>query len=177
MNSIAAQERVVVVDIDGTIADTRHRQHLVPEGDGRRTDEGWREFHLAAERDKPVAHALEVMRGLMLNGDAEILFLTARPEWMRTRTVEWLRRHVFDRDDNFELLMRPAGNLDRASDMKPKMLAEHFGNLETALERVLLVLEDSEKNAASLTSAGFEVIMVLGHGEHGRDVPPEASGS
>ena len=154
----------IVVDIDGTLSDSRHRQHLAPDGPDRKTDEGWRMFHEASEDDKPVEHAIAVVSAMTAVG-VKVMFLTARPEWMRERTIRWLRSHVVEDGAELHLLMRPAGNLERASEMKPRLLAEFFGTIEDARRQIVFVLEDSVKNETALIQAGFDLLMVSGYGE------------
>jgi hypothetical protein len=114
----AASERpIVIVDIDGTIADVHHRLHHI-EGRGRKN---WKRFFEEMDRDTPIPAVIAKVRELA--ADSEIVMLTGRPERYRARTVAWLERHEvpFDR-----LLMRPDG--DRRSDFVTK--EELLGELE-----------------------------------------------
>lgn len=169
---------VVVVDIDGTIADTRHRKHLVP-SDVRwetATDEMWRAFNLASERDSPVRTTMAVVKGLVITRAVNVLFVTARPDWLREGTLRWLARHMEDEfslyghkfvnGQGYRLLMRPEGNLDDSATLKKMLLASHFGSLEKAIEHTLLVLEDCDESATALVDAGFDVMLVRGYGHH-----------
>jgi FMN phosphatase YigB (HAD superfamily) len=100
---------IIIVDIDGTIADVHHRLHHI-EGRGRKN---WKRFFEAMDRDTPIANVIDRVRELA--SDSEIVMLTGRPEQYRERTAAWLERYdvPFDR-----LLMRPDG--DHRSDFVTK---------------------------------------------------------
>ena len=119
---------MIVVDIDGTIADNIHRQHLAPRGAGSNGDDAsWFPFHWASERDLPVRHTVELVTALR-NSGAEVLFLTARKEWMRDHTDHWLRANVFS-DYGYTLLMRPKDDDRKASDVKMTLLRDLFDSM------------------------------------------------
>jgi phosphoglycolate phosphatase-like HAD superfamily hydrolase len=114
-----ANRPVVIVDIDGTIADVHHRLHHI---EGRGRNKNWKAFFEAMDRDPPIPPVIAKVRELA--ADNEIVMLTGRPEDYRQRTVAWLERH----DVPFEqLLMRPGG--DRRSDFvtKEELLATLAG--------------------------------------------------
>jgi hypothetical protein len=100
---------IVIVDIDGTVADVHHRLHHI-QGRGRKN---WKRFFEAMDDDTPIASVIEKVRELA--ADSQIVMLTGRPEHYRDRTVAWLERFdvPFDR-----LLMRPDG--DHRSDFVTK---------------------------------------------------------
>jgi hypothetical protein len=72
-----------VFDIDGVVADVRHRVHHVA---GRWKD--WDSFFDTADED-PV---LEIGASLVLEmaEEHDIVWLTGRPDWLRRTTVTWL---------------------------------------------------------------------------------------
>lgn len=74
--------RVVTVDIDSTIADTRHRWHMVKDN----PNPDWLEYALASENDKPAN--IEFLKTLLLKYD--IVFVSSRPEAARSVTLKWL---------------------------------------------------------------------------------------
>lgn len=86
---------LAVLDIDGVVADVRHRLHHLQRG-------RWDRFFGAADSDP----LLEQGRALAedLAGSHEIVWLTGRPEWLRELTSAWLDRHGLP---GRELHMRP----------------------------------------------------------------------
>ncbi|UER54433.1 hypothetical protein HJG43_07665 [Kineosporiaceae bacterium SCSIO 59966] len=91
----------VVLDLDGVLADTRHRMHYLT---GRRKD--WDGFFAAAVDDPVHPEGLAVAREALARGST-VVYLSGRPEHLRRDTVDWLRS--VDAPDG-ELLLRPEGD-------------------------------------------------------------------
>lgn len=91
----------VIMDLDGTLADGRHRLHLLPKKDYHLT-ESWTEFNLAAVDDLPLEDNIAICNALWKMGYT-VVILTGRSDVAREITEEWLRRHgvCFD-----QLIMR-----------------------------------------------------------------------
>ncbi|MFF9479822.1 hypothetical protein [Streptomyces sp. NPDC014733] len=77
---------LAVFDLDGTLADTGHRQHFL---DRRPRD--WAAFFAAAPEDPPLAEGVALI--LADARDCEIVYLTGRPEKYRRPTLDWLAAH------------------------------------------------------------------------------------
>ncbi|WP_299531862.1 hypothetical protein [uncultured Streptomyces sp.] len=77
---------LAVFDLDGTLADTAHRQHFL---EGARRD--WDGFFSAASDDPPLAEG--VRRAVESAPECEVVYLTGRPERCRRDTLDWLARH------------------------------------------------------------------------------------
>ncbi len=91
---------LAVVDVDGVVADVRHRlHHLDP-------PKSWPAFFAEAENDPLLPQGAELVADL-LGGRHEIVWLTGRPEWLRPVTRRWLHRHGLPVQ---ELHMRPDGD-------------------------------------------------------------------
>jgi phosphoglycolate phosphatase-like HAD superfamily hydrolase len=93
-------KRVYVFDIDGTLSDTTHRQHLIPKD--------WPAFFAACDRDPPIPHMIEVASHIA--GADDILFATGRSEDVREKTLAWLRAHLGMWIFSEDLYMRPSGD-------------------------------------------------------------------
>lgn len=91
---------LAVFDIDGVVADVRHRLHHLG---GRSKD--WASFFAAAGDDTPLPEGFALVADL--GRRHEIVWLTGRPEWLRVTTAQWLRRHDLPAG---ELFMRPGGD-------------------------------------------------------------------
>jgi hypothetical protein len=75
---------VAVLDIDGVVADVRHRLHHLD-----RRPKDWSGFFTAAADDTPLVEGVALATDLARSHD--VVWLTGRPEWLRTTTSRWLR--------------------------------------------------------------------------------------
>lgn len=100
----------VVVDIDGVLADASGRQHHLDNARGVRN---WKAFFGAVGEDPP----LQATRALLdlLPEDLVVVLLSARPNWVFERTLDWLARHEIRWD---LLVLRGDGAMDPASAFK-----------------------------------------------------------
>jgi len=131
-----------VIDIDGVLADVRHRLHHL---ESRPKD--WESFFAAAPTDPLLVEGLEV--ALDLAGEHEIVYLTGRPEHCRGDTQLWLSKFGF-----------PAGRLimRRNSDHRPARMTkvEELNRLQQQ-RPVSLLVDDDERVVAAATAAGYTV--------------------
>ncbi|WP_428950667.1 LNS2 domain-containing protein [Streptomyces sp. cg35] len=74
---------LAVFDLDGTLADTAHRQRFL---EGRPRD--WDAFFAAAPDDPPLAEGIALARKSA--EECQVVYLTGRPERCRADTEEWL---------------------------------------------------------------------------------------
>jgi phosphoglycolate phosphatase-like HAD superfamily hydrolase len=77
---------IAVFDIDGVLADARHREHHVASA-----PKDWAAFFGAVAGDSLLEHGVALLRELAEEG--EIVLLSGRPESTRRDTEEWLQRH------------------------------------------------------------------------------------
>jgi phosphoglycolate phosphatase-like HAD superfamily hydrolase len=77
---------LAVFDIDGVVADVRHRLHHIEGG-----QRDWRAFHRAAVHDPPLAEGLALVAEL--GREHRVVWLSGRPEWARRLTRDWLAGH------------------------------------------------------------------------------------
>lgn len=119
---------LAVFDLDGTLADVRHRLHHLQ---GRRKD--WDAFFAAAGQDPPLAAGIAL--AVESARECEVVYVTGRPERCREDTVQWLRAHGL-----------PAGELAmRASrDHRPARLAKPQLLRRLAAGRVVAVVVDDD---------------------------------
>jgi hypothetical protein len=87
---------LAVFDIDGVVADVRHRLHHLHRP-GR-----WAQFFRAADADPLLAEGAALVADLAREHD--IVWLTGRPDWLRDTTAGWLAQHGLP---GTELHMRP----------------------------------------------------------------------
>lgn len=132
----------VVLDIDGVLADVRHRLHHL-----ERRPKDWDAFFAAAKFDEVLHAGAEFARTAATTH--VVVYLTGRPDRLRDDTDDWLRRHALPEGD---LLMRSDGDRRPAAVMKLQMLRRL-----RAEYTVDLVVDDDPVVAQAAASAGFAV--------------------
>jgi hypothetical protein len=137
-----SQRPVAVVDVDGVVADVRHRVgHL----DARPRD--WDAFFAAAGNDPPLAEG--VARVTALSTDHDIVWLTGRPEHLRQPTLDWFARHGLP---SGRLIMR------RGHDRRPAKVVKRAELRRLAAGRVVdIVIDDDPAVVAALAADGWPV--------------------
>jgi phosphoserine phosphatase len=135
----------IVVDLDGTLANSSHRDHFAQSGD-------WDAFHGALGYDTPSPDVASVVNALH-EQDYDILIVTGRPETYRRATMDWFAAHHLP--VGTDLLMRPAEDWRSDTEVKVDLLAGFFGGLDEAHKNVLTILEDRDKMVERWRSAGF----------------------
>lgn len=135
--------RVAVFDIDGVLADVRHRLHHI-ETPRRDWDAFFGEVSADAVLEQGRAEALAAM-----SSGLAIIYLTGRPERCRQDTVQWLVDHDLPVGD---VLMR------QDSDRRPARIikVEALRRLSRTCEVAYLLDDDPEVTGAA-ASAGFSV--------------------
>lgn len=112
----------VVFDLDGTLSDTSHRNHLVRPTNGPKD---WKTFHELSILDMPHLMARNVFNELSKNHWVEIW--TGRDIAMLDATLSWLARHDFG---GFQALnMRAAGDFREDWIIKEEWAQKRMPNL------------------------------------------------
>lgn len=133
---------LAVFDIDGVVADVRHRLHHL---ERRRS---WRAFFDAADQDTLLTEGARLVADL---GRAhEIVWLTGRPEWLRETTVDWLAEHGLPGD---ELHLRPHG------DYRPAALYKLGVLRDLAPRGIAAVIDDDDEVIRAAVTAGFPALL------------------
>lgn len=148
----APKEPIVIVDIDGTVADSDGRMRLHPKNrPGVPASLAWDEFHRAAKHDP--AHEEIVALAVTLSLRFPLFFLTGRREEDRAMTRAWLDAHDLPVR---RLMMRPRS--DRRPDFVVK--AEMLAALRAEGFEPLFAIEDRARVAAMFRAAGVRVLHV-----------------
>ena len=105
---------IYIFDLDGTIADNKHREHLI-----KQENPDWDAYYLAAGADTPIWPVRWLIDELC--GRAVIKIWSGRGEVARDITVEWLGRHNVLYD---QLLMRPSGDFTPDTELKERWYHE-----------------------------------------------------
>jgi phosphoglycolate phosphatase-like HAD superfamily hydrolase len=144
-----------IFDLDGTLADIRHRRHFV-----ERDRKDWRSFFAACVDDEPIPQAIETLRCLH-RGGAEIWVWSGRSDEVREETVRWLKRHRIWRclpwfvPEKFR--MRKAGDHQPDDKLKSIWLSE----IEpTEYDRLTAIFDDRKRVVDMWRSAGVPCYQV-----------------
>jgi len=138
---------IVIVDMDGTLADVGHRLHHI-KGAGQKN---WKAFFELMDDDPPNREVVDMVANYAR--DHEILIVTGRPETYRRRTADWLSRNAvpFSR-----IYMRPNGD-HRPDYVVKKEILESLGSDKKS---VALVIDDRPSVCDMWRSCGLKVHQV-----------------
>jgi uncharacterized HAD superfamily protein len=141
-------KKCIWVDIDGTIANTDHRQHHMQ----KNPKKNYKAFHDAMHLDEPHSEILWLIQTLYMDGN-QIVIATGREEKFKERTVEWLTKHNVPYD---ALYMCRDG--DNRSDAITKLeLLEH---MQKDGYDPYIFLEDRQRVVDALRVIGKKVLQV-----------------
>lgn len=145
---IPMTDKVVIFDIDGTLADTTHRLHYIYPPAGQKKN--WGKFFAEAKNDPLIPHVAELVRMYRIRGHIPYL-VTGRPESMRADTEEWLLNHGIRYS---MLLMRPLGDHRPDYIVKEEIIKPHFDP-----EDVICAYEDRLHVAEMWRKLGIPVML------------------
>jgi phosphatidate phosphatase APP1 len=151
MGRVSEKPMVAVVDIDGVVADVRHRLHHVT---GRPKD--WRAFFADAHDDGLLAEGVHTVRSLAEVYD--IVYLSGRPERLRTVTERWFDQHSLPAGP---LMLRPLDDYRPSSVYKVEVL-----ELLAETRTVVVLVDDDPRVLDAARRAGFDVLPATWMGEH-----------
>lgn len=134
---------LAVFDLDGTLADSGHRQHYL---EGRRRD--WNGFFSAAVDDPPLPEGVRLALDSAEN--CEVRYLTGRPERCRRDTVAWLAEQGLP---DGQVYMR------RDDDRRPARHTKLAILKRLGREReIRMLVDDDELVCDAAEQAGFTVV-------------------
>ena len=107
-------KKIILCDIDGTIANNDHRQHFL---EGKKD---WDGFFSKLSDDAPIYSVINLVNEEHQKGN-KIVFLTGRPEKYRYSTTLWLKDFF-----NFEIVLFMRKNNDKNNKLRVKK--EIFNN-------------------------------------------------
>ena len=141
---VDARPSCAVFDVDGVLADVRHRLHHL-----ERRPKDWGAFFGAMSEDPPLAQGIEMAREEAAGG-SRVVYLTGRNERYRQQTSAWLTEHGCPQG---QLVMRPDHDRRPARFFKPEALRR----LATGLD-VTVVVDDDEAVVTVLRAARWNVV-------------------
>ena len=123
---------VLIVDIDGVIADATAHQHYL-----NGTSQDWENFFEAALNSRVFREGRELVKSL--DASKPIFLMTARPSYLLEKTIHWLNQNKIFWD---ALLMREE-NDDRSS---PEVKLDLLRDLIECGYKPTLALDDDPRN-------------------------------
>ena len=134
---------LAVVDVDGVLADVRHRLHHV-----NQRPKDWAAFFAAAPGDPVLDVGRETVRRLAEVYD--VVYLSGRPERYRDDTLAWFARHELPKGD---LLLR------RAGDHRPARVTK-IEAMDRLSERapIAVLVDDDPLVCEAARAAGYDVL-------------------
>jgi hypothetical protein len=134
-----------IFDLDGTLADNRHRRHLI-EGE----DKQWRKYLNKCSEDNPVSKVAKKAR--KLSDKFEIVILTMRSDEVEQKTWKWLKKHDIPFD---ELIMLPEGKWNvEGPDFKQEKLSD--------LDNSVMAFDNKIENCKMFRDNGLKSYHVKG---------------
>ena len=142
-------KKIVIIDIDGTVADLQDRLHHITGN----AEADWDAFFDACEHDRPFQDMVDLL--YVLDQHYWFVFITGRPERIRATTNCWLRK-VLGQTQTAALFMRADGDF-RPDDVVKKELFEKSGILPS---EVAFVLEDRDRVVKMWRDIGIRCLQV-----------------
>lgn len=143
MSSAPTDRPLAVFDVDGVLADVRHRLHHL---ESRPKD--WNAFFDAARHDPPLEPGIALCKESAR--DCEVVYVTGRPERCRRDTLAWFAERGLPEGT---LSMRGEGDR-RPARMAKLQLLRRLARGRT----VAVVVDDDLQVCDAYESAGFRVL-------------------
>lgn len=144
MTATAPPRKIVIVDMDGTLADVSHRLHHLTG-----PKKNWKKFFGAMSDDPPSEIVMNWVKALA--ADYEVVIMTGRPEAYRSVTETWLSDHGVRYSS---LLMR------RDGDHRPDHVVKRELLDRTDKDRVAFVIDDRPSVCEMWRGCGLKVFQV-----------------
>lgn len=133
---------IVICDIDNCISDDRHRRHHIGAGTLTEGRDPYETYNSLCGEDEPCDPNIARVMRTANKHDAELVFITGRPEAQRKATTTWLRKHacqahpiVFMRPDNCKL-PSPA--------LKVMLVGKALSSMNATIAAVVAAFDDRE---------------------------------
>jgi hypothetical protein len=123
-----------ICDIDGTVADGKHRIHLLE-------NKEYDAYYALTLQDKPIDNVIKTILFLM-QGGADVWFFSGRKETCKTDTQEWLQSNLHITVPDHELVMRRYNDFRDDVEVKQEMLDNM---LDIDRERLIGVFDDRQR--------------------------------
>lgn len=139
-------KKIILCDIDGTIANVDHRLHYVK-------DKKWDDFFDAMYNDKPIFSIYDKMIKDVDSNNAFLVFVTGRPERYREMTIDWLKKYYNLNRTSFLLFMRSNGDYRKDFVTKEYFLEKLFRDFN-----IIRIYDDRPSVIRMWKENGLEVV-------------------
>lgn len=144
-----------IIDLDGTLYDNSHRQHLIPAD--RNNIAGWVEFNCACADDVLREDMSDLVRSVLLSG-REVIFLTGRGEVAGEQTMQRLLKD-FNFIEQPTLIMRPMDCHTSAAEFK-RDAVKRIRDSKRWADYQLIALEDDPSIVEVMRGMGVTVLHI-----------------
>lgn len=145
------ESKVVIVDLDGTLALNQHRYHYIYPEDGGKPN--WDAFFLACVDDLPNIPVIQAVKSLKRAGH-KIHIFSARGEIALQETKDWLDKHSIYYDF---LTLRETGDYTPDEHLKYCWLMKFYPDYK---KEILCVFDDRNKVVKMWRSLGLVCFQV-----------------
>lgn len=148
--------KYVIVDIDGTIANCSERAEKYL----KKGEEDWDGFYDSCAGDKPIYPIIELVKNLAKS--YKIVFATGRRETCRADTIEWITKYFGECDLKMPplILMRENGDKRHDTLVKPIILKTFFDFVGLNMSDIAFILEDRDSMVAKWREMGYTCLQV-----------------
>jgi FMN phosphatase YigB (HAD superfamily) len=149
-----AERPLYIFDLDGTLADCKHRQRILDE---KYDNNRWRRFYAACDKDAPIHPVIQTME--RLRRFADVWIFSGRSAEVRDKTVAWLTENTSFMSWELEtaLMMRQEGD-HRADDIVKREWLD--GMLWDDRQRLVATFDDRDRVVAMWRAAGVPCFQV-----------------
>lgn len=137
---------IIIVDIDGTVANLEHRLHHI-----KKELPDWDAFHAEVSGDSPIREVMLLIEALNHMKKYQIVLVTGRMERCRKDTETWLRIRGLSYD---RLMMR------KEKDFRPDYEIKQDILFMLGTENVLLAIDDRDQVVKMWRSHGIRTLQV-----------------
>ena len=145
-----------IIDLDGTLYDNSHRQHLIPED--RNNTAGWVPFNAACAKDILRKEVANLVRAVAAEG-GDVIFLTARGEDAREPTFNRLH-HDFSFAYSSDLVMRQMNDHRSAAEFKSSFISGMKSEFSVYRDHTLVAIEDDPAVVDAMRALGVTVLHI-----------------
>lgn len=145
VEKILPTKETVIVDVDGTLANVKHRLKYV-----KKEPKDWKSFFEAAPDDPSNQDVVDMVNALAAKYN--IVVVTGRPEQYREETERWLNGNYIPYD---VLLMRPSNNSKPDHEVKAKIFDDYLSRM-----KIKLVIDDRPSVIRMWKEKGLAVLDV-----------------
>ena len=138
---------IIIVDVDGTVADGEHREKLL---EGEKKD--WKAYYALLYLDTPIVSIIDRVNEMA--DTHTILIVSGRPDTYQHGTLKWLREVA---KVKFDYFFQRAGNDKREDSIIKKEILDKLPK-----EKIVLVLDDRPRVCRMWEAEGLNVEWVRG---------------